>query len=151
MTEIMLRDAGRAHGLNFAILRYFNVAGADPKGRTGQSTPNATHLIKVAVQVALGQREYLEVFGSDYPTPDGTCIRDFIHVTDLSARPWRGTELFTEWRAEHRTQLRLWAGLFGARSRSSDPASCRYRLGGADGTAPRRGFMSIVAEASRIL
>jgi UDP-glucose 4-epimerase len=84
MTEIMLCDAGRAHALSFAILRYFNVAGADPKGRTGQSTPNATHLIKVAVQVALGQREYLEVFGSDYPTPDGTCVRDFIHVTDLA-------------------------------------------------------------------
>ena len=64
-------------------LRYFNVAGADPKGRSGQSTPNATHLIKVACETALGKRPYMEVFGTDYPTPDGTCIRDYIHVTDL--------------------------------------------------------------------
>ncbi len=64
-------------------LRYFNVAGADPRGRSGQSTPNATHLIKVAAQAALGQRPYVEVFGTDYPTSDGTCVRDYIHVTDL--------------------------------------------------------------------
>jgi UDP-glucose 4-epimerase len=84
MTEIMLRDAGAAHNLGHVILRYFNVAGADPKLRTGQSTPEATHLIKVAVQAALGLRERLEVFGTDYPTPDGTCVRDYIHVTDLA-------------------------------------------------------------------
>jgi UDP-glucose 4-epimerase len=84
MTEIMLRDAAAAHGLGHVILRYFNVAGADPKMRTGQSTPDATHLIKVAVQAALRQRERLDVFGTDYPTPDGTCIRDYIHVTDLA-------------------------------------------------------------------
>ena len=83
MTEIILRDTGRAHGLKFAILRYFNVAGADPKMRTGQSTPAATHLIKVPVQAALGMRKKMDVFGTDYPTPDGTCIRDYIHVTDL--------------------------------------------------------------------
>ena len=85
MTEIMLRDVGAAHGLRYAVLRYFNVAGADPKGRTGQSTPEATHLIKVAVQTALGARPQLQVFGTDYPTPDGTCIRDYIHVSDLVA------------------------------------------------------------------
>lgn len=84
MTEVMLRDAGAAHGLNHVILRYFNVAGADPKMRTGQSTPNATHLIKVAVQAALGQRDHLDVFGTDYPTADGTCVRDYVHVTDLA-------------------------------------------------------------------
>jgi UDP-glucose 4-epimerase len=84
MTEVMLRDAAAAHGLGYVTLRYFNVAGADPKLRTGQSTPNATHLIKVAVQAALGLRPLLEVFGTDYPTPDGTCIRDYIHVTDLA-------------------------------------------------------------------
>jgi len=84
MTEVMLRDAAAAHGLGYVILRYFNVAGADPKQRTGQSTPNATHLIKVAVQAALGVSPLLEVFGADYPTPDGTCVRDYIHVTDLS-------------------------------------------------------------------
>ncbi len=84
MTEVMLRDAGAAHGLGHVILRYFNVAGADPKMRTGQSTPDATHLIKVAVQTALGMRERLDVFGTDYPTPDGTCVRDYIHVSDLA-------------------------------------------------------------------
>jgi UDP-glucose 4-epimerase len=85
MTEWMLQDAGKAHGLNYVILRYFNVAGADPKGRLGQSTPQATHLIKVAVQAALGFRPSLDVFGADYPTKDGTCIRDYIQVTDLVA------------------------------------------------------------------
>jgi UDP-glucose 4-epimerase len=83
MTEIMLRDAGAAHGLNYLILRYFNVAGADPLLRTGQSTKGATHLIKVAAETALGLRPAMEVFGTDYETPDGTCIRDYIHVSDL--------------------------------------------------------------------
>jgi len=83
MTEIMLRDAGFAHGLDYVILRYFNVAGADPQLRTGQSTKGATHLIKVAVETALGKRPKMDVFGTDYPTPDGTCIRDYIHVADL--------------------------------------------------------------------
>jgi UDP-glucose 4-epimerase len=83
MTEIMLRDAGSAYGLSHVILRYFNVAGADPQGRTGQSTKAATHLIKVAVETVLGLRPKLDVFGNDYPTPDGTCIRDYIHVSDL--------------------------------------------------------------------
>jgi UDP-glucose 4-epimerase len=83
MTEIMLRDAGAAHGLAHVILRYFNVAGADPALRTGQSTKGATHLIKVAVETALGLRPKMMVFGTDYPTPDGTCIRDYIHVGDL--------------------------------------------------------------------
>jgi UDP-glucose 4-epimerase len=83
MTEIMLRDASAAHGLHHVILRYFNVAGADPLGRTGQSTRGATHLIKVAVEAAVGRRPKMDVFGTDYPTPDGTCIRDYIHVSDL--------------------------------------------------------------------
>jgi UDP-glucose 4-epimerase len=84
MSEWMLQDAHHAHGLRYAILRYFNVAGADPKGRSGQSTPQATHLIKVASQAALGQRPYLDVFGTDYDTADGTCIRDYIQVNDLA-------------------------------------------------------------------
>ena len=83
MTEWMLQDTGKAHGLNSVILRYFNVAGADPKGRLGQSTPQATHLIKVAVQAALGFALVLKSYGTDYPTMDGTCIRDYIQVTDL--------------------------------------------------------------------
>jgi len=85
MTEWMLRDTHVAHGLQYIALRYFNVAGADPQGRSGQSTPRATHLIKVACQAALGERDRLEVFGSDYDTPDGTCLRDYIHVSDLIA------------------------------------------------------------------
>jgi UDP-glucose 4-epimerase len=83
MTEIMLRDAAVAHGLRHVILRYFNVAGADPLGRTGQSTKRATHLIKVSLEAALGLRPKVDVFGTDYPTADGTCIRDYIHVSDL--------------------------------------------------------------------
>ena len=84
MTETMLRDAGQAHGLGYVILRYFNVAGADPRLRTGQSTRNATHLIKIATEAAVGLREKVEVFGTDYPTADGTGIRDYIHVGDLA-------------------------------------------------------------------
>ena len=84
MTEIMLADAARAHDFRYVALRYFNVAGADPEGRTGQSTPRATHLIKTACETALGQRPRMEVFGTDYPTIDGTCVRDYIHVKDLA-------------------------------------------------------------------
>ncbi len=83
MTEWMLRDASFAHDFRYVALRYFNVAGADPLGRSGQSTPKATHLIKVACEVATDQRSFMEVFGRDYDTPDGTCIRDYIHVVDL--------------------------------------------------------------------
>lgn len=85
MTEWMLRDSHAAYGLQYIALRYFNVAGADPKGRIGQSTPRATHLIKAACQTALNLRSELEVFGTDYATPDGTCLRDYIHVSDLIA------------------------------------------------------------------
>jgi len=83
MVEWMLQDASRAHDFRYVALRYFNVAGADPQGRLGQSTPQATHLIKRAVQTALGAYPHLDVFGQDYPTRDGTCIRDYIQVTDL--------------------------------------------------------------------
>lgn len=85
MTEWMLADVAAAHPITFGVLRYFNVAGADPQKRSGQSTPLATHLIKVACQTALGQREKMDIFGTDYETPDGTCVRDYIHVTDLIA------------------------------------------------------------------
>lgn len=83
MTEMMLADVAAAHPLTYGVLRYFNVAGADPQKRSGQSTPMATHLIKVAAQAALGQRDGVDIFGTDYPTPDGTGVRDYIHVTDL--------------------------------------------------------------------
>jgi len=85
MTERMLADTAAAHPLNFCVLRYFNVAGADPQGRSGQSTAGATHLIKVAVEAALGKRASVNVFGTDYDTPDGTGVRDYIHVSDLAA------------------------------------------------------------------
>ena len=85
MTETMLADVAAAYPLNYCALRYFNVAGADPRARTGQSTAGATHLIKVAVEAALGSRSHVEVFGTDYATPDGTGVRDYIHVSDLAA------------------------------------------------------------------
>src|SRR5690606_31092789 len=82
-TEMMLADVAAAHPLTYGVLRYFNVAGADPQRRSGQSSPTATHLIKVASQAALGQRPQMGIFGTDFPTPDGTGVRDYIHVTDL--------------------------------------------------------------------
>lgn len=85
MTEQMLADAAAAHDLDYCALRYFNVSGADPLGRSGQSTIGATHLIKVAVEAALGLRDYVAIFGEDYPTHDGTGVRDYIHVSDLAA------------------------------------------------------------------
>ena len=85
MTEWMLQDTSFAHDFRYVALRYFNVAGADPFGRTGQSTPRATHLIKAASQAALGMRTHLDLFGTDYATPDGSCVRDYIQVSDLAA------------------------------------------------------------------
>jgi UDP-glucose 4-epimerase len=85
MTEWMLEDTARAYDFRYLALRYFNVAGADPKGRTGQSSPRATHLIKRGCQAALGRVPQLDIFGTDYPTPDGTGVRDYIHVSDLVA------------------------------------------------------------------
>lgn len=85
MTEMMLRDVAAAHDFNYCALRYFNVAGADPDGRSGQSTTGATHLIKIAVEAALGKRDAVSVFGTDYATEDGTGVRDYIHVSDLAA------------------------------------------------------------------
>jgi UDP-glucose 4-epimerase len=84
MTEIMLHDVATAHGMSYVALRYFNVAGADPLARMGLATVGATHLLKIAVEAATGQRAKIDVFGTDYPTPDGSCIRDFIHVSDLA-------------------------------------------------------------------
>jgi UDP-glucose 4-epimerase len=84
MTERMLADASAAHPFNYGALRYFNVSGADPRGRTGQIGKGSTHLIKVACEAAVGKRSEIAVYGTDYPTPDGTCIRDYIHVTDLA-------------------------------------------------------------------
>jgi len=85
MTEHMLEDVSKAHDFNYCALRYFNVAGADPQARSGQSTAGATHLIKVAVEAALGKRSHVGIFGTDFDTPDGTGVRDYIHVSDLAA------------------------------------------------------------------
>jgi UDP-glucose 4-epimerase len=84
MTEIKLHDTAAAHDLNYVVLRYFNVAGADPHCRIGLATLGATHLLKIAVEAATGQRAKIDVYGTDYPTPDGSCVRDFIHVSDLA-------------------------------------------------------------------
>ena len=139
MTEIMLRDAGAAHGLRHVILRYFNVAGADPLGRTGQSTKGATHLIKVAVETALGLRPKMDVFGTDYPTPDGTCIRDYIHVSDL-VRAHSDALGLSAWRRRlGDAQLRLRPRLLGARGDRDREARVRRRFqGGVRRPATRR-------------
>ncbi len=124
MVEWMLEDAGRAHDIRSVVLRYFNVAGADPKGRAGQSTRDATHLIKVAVQAALGRRSHLDIFGTDYPTPDGTCLRDYIQVTDLAAGASRRAPLSQGRRRQPHLQRRLCPRLLGARGRRCGQERC---------------------------
>ena len=96
MTEFMLHDVAAAHPINYCALRYFNVAGADPQGRTGQSTVGATHLIKIAVEAATGKRGHVGVYGTDFPTRDGTGVRDYIHVSDLAAAHVAALELLVE-------------------------------------------------------
>ncbi len=130
MSEVVLHDTARAHGLRFVVLRYFNVAGADPKMRTGQSTPQATHLIKVAAETILGKRDKMSVFGTDYPTPDGTCIRDYIHVTDLARAHSASLAYLRRGGANCDVQLRLWARLFGARSARVCAARQRQQFSG---------------------
>jgi len=93
MTEAMLKDVAAAHPMNYCALRYFNVAGADPQGRSGQSTAGATHLIKVGAEAATGKRKFVSVFGTDFATPDGTGVRDYIHVTDLADAHLHALEL----------------------------------------------------------
>jgi len=96
MTERMLEDAAAAYPFNYGALRYFNVAGADPAGRTGQIGKGSTHLIKIAAEAAVGKRDHVAVFGTDYPTPDGTCIRDYIHVSDLASAHVAALQWLTE-------------------------------------------------------
>ena len=96
MTERMLEDASAAYPFNYGALRYFNVAGADPQGRAGQVGKGSTHLIKIAAEAAVGKRDHVAVFGTDYPTPDGTCIRDYIHVSDLAAAHVAALDRLTE-------------------------------------------------------
>ena len=137
MTEIMLRDTSRAHDLTHVVLRYFNVAGADPRGRTGQSSSNATHLIKVAAEAALGLRGKLDVFGTDYPTPDGTCIRDYIHVSDLTRAHADALRHLRSGRRLADAQLRLRPRLLGARSDRDGQARLGRRLQGRIRATPR--------------
>ena len=103
MTEIMLKDVAAAHPINYCALRYFNVAGADPQGRSGQSTVGATHLIKIAVEAAIGKREGVGVYGTDFATRDGTGVRDYIHVSDLAAAHVAALELLVERPGESHT------------------------------------------------
>ncbi|MCG7348086.1 UDP-glucose 4-epimerase GalE [Sphingomonas sp. ACRSK] len=103
MTEIMLKDVAAAHPINYCALRYFNVAGADPQGRSGQSTAGATHLIKVAVEAATGKRSHVSVFGTDFTTEDGTGVRDYIHVSDLAAAHVHALDLLIAEPGESRT------------------------------------------------
>ena len=110
MTEQMLADTSAAHAMNFCALRYFNVAGADPKARSGQSTAGATHLIKVAVEAALGKRSHVSVFGTDYETPDGTGVRDYIHVSDLAAAHVLALEALIELMADPERSLTMNCG-----------------------------------------
>ncbi len=130
MSEIMLHDTARAHDLRFVMLRYFNVAGADPKGRTGQATPAATHLIKVACEAALGKRAKIDIFGTDYPTPDGTCVRDYIHVSDLVRAHSAALAHLRQRRRQRHLQLRLWPRRFGAGSAGRGAPRQRPRLPG---------------------
>ncbi len=103
MDEWILRDISKAHELSYVVLRYFNVAGADPELRIGQKFPNATHLIKVACEAALGKREKVTIFGDDYPTPDGTGVRDYIHVEDLASAHIKAYEYLADGKRESLT------------------------------------------------
>lgn len=150
MAEWMLRDAARAHGLHHVILRYFNVAGADPDGRSGQATPDATHLIKVACEAATGKRPGIDIFGDDYDTPDGTCVRDFIHVTDLA----RAHVSALDYLANHQESLTLNCG-YGRGYSVREVLDAIQRIAGrplAIRTAPRRpgDVGAVIADASRL-
>ena len=132
MTEMMLADVAAAHPITYGVLRYFNVAGADPQKRSGQSTPLATHLIKVTAQTALGQRDHVDIFGTDYPTPDGTGVRDYIHVTDLDRGACAAARATCATAATSiDAQLRLRPGLLGAAGDRHGAAGLGRRVRGA--------------------
>ncbi len=117
-----------AHGMNYVVLRYFNVAGADPQARIGLATVGATHLLKIAVEAATGQRARIDVFGTDYPTPDGSCIRDFIHVSDLVQAHRAALSLLARRRRLDDAQLRLRPRLFGAGDHRGGAAGLRRAI-----------------------
>ena len=138
LTEVMLRDVAAAHNMRYVVLRYFNVAGCDPAMRHGQSTANATHLIKVAIQTALGMRPHMEVFGTDYPTKDGTCIRDYIHVSDLIAAHVQALDHLGEGGESLVDELRLRPRLYRVRGHRDGAAGLGQAGGGQDRPAPGR-------------
>src|ERR1700712_5197179 len=150
MTEIMLHDTAAAHGMNYVVLRYFNVAGADPLARVVLATVGPTHLLKIAVEAATGQRAKIDVFGTDYPTPDGSCIRDFIHVSDL-AQAHRAALSYLRAGGQSTT---LNCGYGRGYSVLETIEAVRRVSGGnlTDQTAPRRPahIMTMVADTSRI-
>jgi UDP-glucose 4-epimerase len=150
MTEIMLHDVAAAHDMKYVVLRYFNVAGADPQARIGLSTAGATHLLKIAVEAATGQRAKIDVYGTDYPTPDGSCIRDFIHVSDL-AQAHRAALSYLRSGGQSTT---LNCG-YGSGTSVLETIEAVRRVSGrnfAVQTAPRRpgDIMTMVADTSRI-
>jgi UDP-glucose 4-epimerase len=134
--EWIVRDVCNAHPLRFIVLRYFNVAGADPLQRTGQWSDRATHLIKVAIETGLGTRQKIDVFGTDYPTLDGTGVRDFIHVADLARAHVLALRRLREGCVNDTLQLRVRARLFGAGSNFCDKKGDRARHPGEFRTAP---------------
>src|ERR1700709_2216764 len=150
MTEIMLHDAASPHGMYYVALRYFNVAGADPQARMGLATVGATHLLKIAVEAATGQRAKIDVYGTDYPTPDGSCIRDFIHVSDLAQAHRAALPYFRDGGAS--TTLNCG---YGRGYSVLETIEAVRRVSGrnfAVQTAPRRpgDIMTMVADTSRI-
>ena len=138
MIERILADTAAAHPLNYAVLRYFNVAGADPQGRAGQSTAGATHLIKVVAEHLMGRAPVVDVFGSDFATPDGSGVRDYIHVSDLADLHVSALGHLLAGGDNLDRQLRLWPRLFGARGDRGGRARQRPQGRGARGAAPRR-------------
>ena len=148
MTEMILQDAARAHGLNYAILRYFNVAGADPKGRTGQSAPRAANLIRVACQTALGKRPYMEVFGTDYPT-DRWLVRSRLHPRHgLDACSHRGADEFAAGKSERRFQLRLRSRVLGIAGHRQRQAHLRGAISRSGKVRAAQGDQPIVVAQS---
>jgi UDP-glucose 4-epimerase len=151
MSEMMVRDAALAHDLRYVMLRYFNVAGADPQGRTGLSTRGATHVVKLACEAATGKREHFEIYGTDYDTPDGTAIRDFIHVSDLAHAHYTALHFL-------RNGGRKFTGNCGYSRGYSvrEVIDCVKRLSGKDfkvveGERRKGDIPAIVADASRMM
>ena len=140
MTEIMLHDVAAAHGMNYVVLRYFNVAGADPQARIGLATVGATHLLKIAVEAATGQRAKIDVFGTDYPTPDGSCIRDFIHVSDLAQAHRAALSYLRGGGSLGDAELRLRPRLLGAGDHRGGAARLRAQFRGSICRAPARRY-----------